>query len=102
MTVRASKTYGVAFWLVSAARGVAALFLSSVVALWCVFSVTAIRSDGFSVGAIFGTFPPALFWAFAGILLTCVISVPAATLLTGAIRIAYRRHTRNKQFGQAE
>lgn len=99
MTDRGARTYGVAFWLVSAVRGVATLFVGSVVALWCVFIVTAIRSDGFSVGAIFGTFPPALFWSFAGILLTCVVSVPAAALVTGAVRIGYRRHTDKKQSG---
>ncbi|MGJ0119599.1 hypothetical protein ACQ7HM_10375 [Williamsia sp. MIQD14] len=94
MTDREPRVYGVAFWLVSAVRGTGALFVGTVIALWCTFSITVIRSDGFSVHAIVGTFPPALFWSLAGIALTCLVSIPAATLVTGVIRIAYRRRTR--------
>ncbi|WP_045820833.1 hypothetical protein [Williamsia herbipolensis] len=94
MTDPEPRVYGVAFWLVSAVRGVGALFFGTVIALWCIFSITVIRSDGFSVHAIVGTFPPALFWSLAGIALTCLVSVPTATLVAGIIRIAYGRRTR--------
>lgn len=95
MTARGHRPYGVAFWLVSAVRGTGVLFVGTAVALWCVFSITTVRADGFSVHAIIGIIPTALLWSLVGIVLTCVVSIPAATLVTGVIRIGrHRRVTR--------
>jgi hypothetical protein len=91
------RQYGVAFWLVSAVRGTGVLIAGGVLVLWCIFAVTAIRSDGFSMSAIGGTFLPALFWSFAGTVLTCYISIPAVTLVAGVIRIGHRRHRERAQ-----
>lgn len=101
MTDREPRVYGVAFWLVSAVRGTGVLFVGTLVTLWCVFAITVIRSDGFAVRAIFGTFPPALFWSLVGIALTSVVSIPAATLVTAVIRIAHRRQSAKNRAGQA-
>lgn len=91
MTDQEPRVCGVAFWLVSAVRGTGVLLVGAILALACVFSITSIRSDGFSAGAIFASVPPAILWSLIGLVATCYVTVPAAALVTGIVRIAYRR-----------
>ena len=58
------------------------------------FSVTAIRSDGFSWSAIGTGVGAAVVWSLIGLIGTCYFSIPIATLLTGGVSIA------SHQFGR--
>ena len=98
---REPHAYGVAFWLVSAVRGTAVLLLATVITLLCIFSVTVIRSDGFSIHAIVGSIAPALLWTLIGLLATFYVTIPASAVITGVIRIAYRHITRTRRASES-
>lgn len=85
------RTYGMAFWIVSAVWGTGLLFTGATVTLTTIFLSSIIHSDGLSVDAIGTAVGAAFFWSFIVLVATCYISVPVAALLTGGVRMIYRR-----------
>ncbi len=71
--------------------GTGLLFTGATVTLTTIFLSSIIHSDGLPVDAIGTVVGAASFWAFIVLVAACYISVPIAALLTGGVRMIYRR-----------